>query len=407
MVSAVAVFVRVPSDARSSVVGVLLDLPGRAPFKAIRVPISPAIAYWSVVDAEYRPFELAEEWLFHLRFGVEMAEGTTQNYAGCVAHYLNWAAGFGFDLVSAAEKLSRYVFFLDREVITHGRGKGSRRQGGRINGILHAVRGMYRFGVTEKALPQSLLGVLYEVGDGPLLPTALSGGSGLRMKARVRHSKRQMHAPPVDAASLEEWEALLLAATHWRDRFLLLLPWVLGMRIGGVLGMRRSDLHFGPARYGKTCISGPHVHIVRRDNINRASAKHGHGDRGLPVPGVVLEFYERYLKERGAVPAAAWSDFVFVNLWHEPIGEPMKLHAIDPLLERLSAKAGLPHKISSHQFRHAATTRITENASLEVAQAIVGHRHLSTTQRYNHPSDERLRHAVEIAPATGLPEDAR
>ena len=371
----------------------------------MRVPISPAIAYWSVVDADYRPFELADEWLFHLRFGVDKAEGTTQNYAGCVAHYLNWAAAYGFDLVSAAEQLSRYVFYLDREVITRGRGAGSRREGGRINGMLHAVRGLYRFGVTERVLPQSLLGVLYEVGDGPLLPMSLSGGRGLRMPARVRHSKRQKTAPPVEAASVDEWAALLWAATRWRDRFLLLLPWVLGMRIGAVLGMRRSDLHFGPTRYGATCLDGPHVHIVRRDNINRASAKHGHGDRGLPVPSVVLEFYERYLKERSAVPAAAWSDFVFVNLWHEPIGEPMKLHAIDPLLARLSTKAGLPHKMSSHQFRHAAITRIAENESLEVAQEIAGHRQCTTTQRYNHPSDERLRRAVEMAPVS-LPVEA-
>jgi hypothetical protein len=44
----------------------------------------------------------------------------------------------------------------------------------------------------------------------------------------------------------------------------------------------------------------------------------------VEVPGWCPKFRERYQYERDGVVQAAGSDLVFVNLFHPPLGEPMK-----------------------------------------------------------------------------------
>jgi integrase/recombinase XerD len=44
------------------------------------------------------------------------------------------------------------------------------------------------------------------------------------------------------------------------------------------------------------------------------------------------------------------SAFVFVNLYRPPLGEPMKLHAANALLSRLSHHAG--QTVTPHMLRH-------------------------------------------------------
>lgn len=46
--------------------------------------------------------------------------------------------------------------------------------------------------------------------------------------------------------------------------------------------------------------------------------------------------YEVYRFDRDACRQARQSDYVVVNLYRTPLGEPMKLHAADELLRRLA-----------------------------------------------------------------------
>src|SRR5450759_400086 len=48
-------------------------------------------------------------------------------------------------------------------------------------------------------------------------------------------------------------------------RFLLVLLWFCGLRVGEALGLRRSDLHLVPTATTLGCSTpGPHVHVVAR-----------------------------------------------------------------------------------------------------------------------------------------------
>jgi hypothetical protein len=58
---------------------------------------------------------------------------------------------------------------------------------------------------------------------------------------------------------------------------------------------------------------------------------HAFGLRFLP-----RKCYEVYRLDRDACRQARQSDYVVVNLYRTPLGEPMKLHAADELLRRLA-----------------------------------------------------------------------
>ena len=373
--------------------------------RSFRVELPDGRAYWTVVDDAYLKVEVADRFLFDLRFGLDRSEGTTRMYAGELACFFRWCARTGRSLEEGATHLSSFVLAL-RTTPTARPGRGQGRPPGvaRINHVLAVAREFYKHAVAAGSVSAEVLTGLYEVADDRHLPAELRPeGGGLRYHARPRHRLRTERAAAPDAASEQEWEALLEAASSWRDRFLLVLLRFGGLRIGEALGLRRSDLHFSASSTSVGCkVAGPHLHVVRRDNPNRAWAK-SRDARVVPVGRWVLAYYDRYSQERLACPAADGSDFVFVNLSHAPFGAPMTASAVRQLFRRLSRRAGLVRPVHPHMARHLAGSELNDaGVPVDVAQALLGHRRLSSTQVYTHVSDRRLRDAVDSVEARGL-----
>ena len=364
--------------------------------KALRVELTDTLAYWTVVDDNWVPVALADAYLRHLRLGADRAEGTTRTYAGDLACYLGWCEASGRDLLSGASALGMFVVMLRTTPVARaGSGQGQVRSPGRINHILAAVREFYKHAVADRALNASVLALLFEAGDDRYMPADLRPeGSGLRYLARPRHVQRSRRARPVPVRR-EEAEALVRAARSWRDRFLLVLLWFCGVRVGEALGLRRSDLHLVPAAAALGCaVPGPHVHVVGRDNPNRARAKSG--GRAVPVRAEVLSCYDRYLAERDACPAAEGCDFVLVTLRHQPAGQAMSTNTVRKWLAALSARAGLDRVITPHMFRHAtATELLARGASIDVVKELLGHASIRSTEVYLHPDADAQRAAVD------------
>jgi len=365
--------------------------------KALRVELTDTLAYWTVVDDNWVPVALADAYLRHLRLGADRAEGTTRTYAGDLACYLGWCEASGRDLLSGASALGMFVVMLRTTPVARaGSGQGQVRSPGRINHILAAVRELYKHAVADRALNASVLALLFEVGDDRHMPADLRPeGSGLRYLARPRHVQRSRRAGRPVPVRREEVEALVQAARSWRDRFLLVLLWFCGVRVGEALGLRRSDLHLVPAAAALGCaVPGPHVHVVGRDNPNRARAKSG--DRAVPVRAEVLSCYDRYLAERDACPAADGCDFVLVTLRHQPAGQAMSTDPVRKWLAALSARAGLDRVITPHMFRHAtATELLARGASIDVVKELLGHASIRSTEVYLHPDADAQRAAVD------------
>jgi site-specific recombinase XerD len=363
-----------------------------------------------VVDDEYVKVAVADAFLFDLRFGADRAESTTRVYAGELAQFLGWCGRTGRSLEDGASQLSRFVLLLrTTPTVRSGAGQGRPPGAARINHVLAVIRELFKHAAAAGTVAGGVLAALYEVADDRNLPAELrSEGGGLRYRARPRHRLRAERSAGPKAASEAEWEALLTTAQSWRDRFLLVLFKFTGLRVGEALGLRRSDLHFTDSSTELGChVPGPHLHVVRRDNPNRASAK-SRDERVVPVGVWVLACYDRYMAERLGCPGADGSDFVFVNLFHGPLGAPMTDSAVRQLLARLGRRAGLARSVHPHMVRHLMATELAEaGVAIDVIQALLGHRWITTTQIYTHPSQRRMRDAVEALDAASHQRRAR
>jgi integrase/recombinase XerD len=370
--------------------------------RAFRIVLPDGRAYWTVVDDQYVKVVVADRFLFDLRFGCDRAESTTRLYAGELARFLAWCAQTGRSLEDGADHLSRFVLLL-RTTPTARPGSGQGRPPGaaRVNHVLAVVREFFKHAVAIRAVDGRVLAALYEVADDRHLPAELRPeGGGLRYRARPRHRVRAERTGRPDAAAQAEWEALLEAASSWRDRFLLVLMWFEGLRIGEALGLRRSDLHFAESSAQAGCrVPGPHLHVVHRDNPNGASAK-SRDPRVLPVGAWVLAYYDRYLQERLACPDADGCDFVFVNLFHRPLGAPMTASAVRQAFAAGSRRAGLARAVHPHMLRHSAAGEMVDaGTAIDVVQAVLGHRSITSTQVYARPGQDRMRDAVQAVEA--------
>jgi site-specific recombinase XerD len=374
--------------------------------RAFPVRMPSGARYWTVVNDELRTVPVADAYLRHVRFGRDDAESTTKSYAGAVVLYLLWCGLTGLDWRTAADRMGSFVLWLrhnptrgrDGEVSVVVAGPGARDVRGprRINAVLAAVRGFLAFAVDAGEAPARVLGQLYELADSRSLPAEARGEDGAwRLRMRARHRVR-VPTGRVERASDEHAVALLRACRSARDRLLVLLLCRAGLRRSEAVGLRREDIHFLVDASALGCeFPGSHLHIVRRDNVNGAWAKSRHS-RAVPVDRLVGQAHDQYVLERAGVPAAAGSDFVFVNLLRPPVGAPMKPDAVNGLFVALSRRAGLGVSVRPHTLRHAFASNVLDaGGALDEVQELLGHASVSSTQVYVHPDHGRLRAAVE------------
>lgn len=154
------------------------------------------------------------------------------------------------------------------------------------------------------------------------------------------------------------------------------------MRIGEVLGLRHENID-----------TAGRVKSVRpRRNANQARAKTG--ARDIQVAPRLVRLYADYLfDEYGPLDC----DYVFVNLWADPIGAPMTYANVIDLVTRLRARAG--GEFTPHRFRHTyATELLNRDVPAEVVQKLLGHASISTTiDTYSHLELRHVRASLENA----------
>jgi integrase/recombinase XerC len=76
----------------------------------------------------------------------------------------------------------------------------------------------------------------------------------------------------------------------------------------------------------------------------------------------------------------------------------MTVRAVQLMLKRHLALAGLPLDLTPHKLRHSfATHMLNAGADLRVVQELLGHEQLVTTQVYTHVSIARLKDVYDRA----------
>ncbi|MDQ6617422.1 MAG: site-specific integrase [Actinomycetota bacterium] len=369
-----------------------------ATFQAFRVLLRDDMELWTVVDDDYVEHGPAASFLVDCRLGRGFSPGTCRMYAGELAAFLTWLSGSDRSLEQGATDLSRFVALL-RTTATARRGSGQGRPPGaaRINHYLGAIREFYKHAVANRVVDGVVLAHLYQVADDRWLPADLRGdGQGLRYVAKPRHHLKPKRQERVKLCSDEEFEAMLGVCLNWRDRFLLVLLWFTGLRIGEALGLRRSDMHFCDDSTELDCrVRGPHLHVVPRENSNGARVK-SLDERWVPANHFVTAYHDRYWEERERCKAADACDFVFVNLWRQPLGAPIARFTGQELVPSLARRAGVHRSVTAHMLRHAmATTMIEQGTGTDVVQAILGQRSAHSTEIYLHANEKRKREAVD------------
>jgi integrase/recombinase XerC len=156
------------------------------------------------------------------------------------------------------------------------------------------------------------------------------------------------------------------AATACRDRLAMELLYGGGLRVSELVALN----------YGAIDFDGGVARVVGK----------GRKERLCPLGRVALAVAKKFRDEfaKHNAPASA----VLANA----DGGRMTIRAVQLMLKRYLALAGLPLDLTPHKLRHSyATHLLNAGADLRLVQELLGHAQLATTQVYTHVSVARLK----------------
>jgi integrase/recombinase XerC len=156
------------------------------------------------------------------------------------------------------------------------------------------------------------------------------------------------------------------AFTAWRDRLAMELLYGAGLRVSELVGL-------------------DHGSVDVEQGVARVMGK-GRKERVCPLGRAACAALRKFRGEFS--PGAAPTDPVLCN----PGGRRMTVRAVQLMLKRHLALAGLPLDLTPHKLRHSyATHLLNAGADLRIVQELLGHAHLVTTQVYTHVGIARLK----------------
>ncbi len=366
---------------------------------------------WTVVDGDYVEHPQAAAWLRALLDAQGRSVGTARTYAGRLALYLTWAGTAGVDPAApTVGQLASFARWLERTPSRkHRPGRQRRhvpdprvltlspaRSAATVEGILAAVVEFVRFGAGRGWCEPVVADRLSFRAELAFAPRGWDRGERTgRPVVNRRVVRRRRPERPPEILSRAQVEVLVDACSNWRDRFTVEALYGTGLRVAELCGLRLADLHLVPSARHLGCqVAGAHLHVVRReDNENAALAKSIY-PRVVPVTKDLVACHDAYRFCRDAVPAAAESDYLLVNLWRAPIGRALSTDAVERLFVRLSATAGF--RARPHMLRHTFASEVailTKDPAL--VKELLGHASVSSSDVYMHARWEDMRTAVE------------
>jgi len=344
---------------------------------------------WTVVGADSGAVGPVEAFLAHLH-AVERSPNTVRAYAHDLRDWFEFCDRSGLVWSGVRlEDVGRFVAWLrlapearnEPNVVALPTSASAGCSGATVNRKLSAVSAFYEFHQRHGVDLGDLLVTWQRRGSGggswrPLLAHLGSRPERTR-RIRLRADKRL-------PSTLDEGQVatVLASCERLRDRMLFTLLAESGLRVGEALGLRHDDID------AASCV----VSVVGRANANGARAKSG--SRQVPVPAGLIRLYSDYLHtEYGDLD----SDYVFVNLWADPVGAPLSYRSVYDLVLRLRTRTGIA--FSPHVFRHTyATGLLRRGVAVEVVSKLLGHASISTTgDTYSHLSIEDARRALVAA----------
>lgn len=283
--------------------------------------------------------ELIDRFLARLRGEVGVSPHTYAAYAADLARFATFVrARFA---IEDARRVSREVVLAFQSAEAE-RGVGARSQARRLS----TLRGLFRFAVEERILPDSPVADLRQPRLPRRLPSTLAEGEVPSL---------------LDAAAA--------SPTPLRDQALLEVLYGAGLRVSEAISLRLDAVFLG-------------------EQAVRVLGK-GDKERVVPLGRPACAALARYVEhERPRLVTVRRVHEVFVS----PRGRKLSRQAVFALIRRLAERAGIAGPLSPHGLRHAFATHLVERgADLRVVQTLLGHANISTTEIYTHLSRAHLR----------------
>jgi len=162
------------------------------------------------------------------------------------------------------------------------------------------------------------------------------------------------------------------AFTACRDLLAMELLYGAGLRVSELVALNHGAVELG-------------------EGVARVMGK-GRKERICPLGRTACAVLARFRDEYA--PAAGAGDPVLCT----PGGGRMTVRAVQLMLKRHLALAGLPLDLTPHKLRHSfATHLLNAGADLRIVQELLGHAQLVTTQVYTHVSIARLKDVYDKA----------
>jgi site-specific recombinase XerD len=168
---------------------------------------------------------------------------------------------------------------------------------------------------------------------------------------------------------VEQIQRFLASLNTYRDKAMLLLMVLAGLRKSEVLGMEVNDLN--PAK-----------------GTVRVRQGKGGRERVCCVTALFFQVLEHYLDEER--PSTA-EPRLFLALKGPRRGQPLSVSGLNTIIAHHRRLAKTP-ELNCHRLRHTCLTLLREaGMSLEALQQQAGHQNINTTRLYLHLSNQELR----------------
>jgi len=118
----------------------------------------------------------------------------------------------------------------------------------------------------------------------------------------------------------------------------------------------------------------------------------GRKERIVPVTAPALKRIKSYLEQRRQIlkdgARLGTAGPLFINLR----GKRITARSVHRIMKEMGLNAGLNKRVHPHELRHSFATHLLDSgADLRAIQELLGHKNLTTTQKYTHISLERLK----------------
>lgn len=165
-----------------------------------------------------------------------------------------------------------------------------------------------------------------------------------------------------------------------KEQALLSILMYCGLRVGELVQLIARDISF-----------------KQQDPVElriRASTTKTSVGRYVPIPKRCASFLDAYLDSHNeSPPYPSYDSFLFSGSGSR---SHMSVHGVEQLVSRISLQV-LGKRITPHVFRHTYATRLLKYSNVREVQLLLGHKKLSSTQVYTHPSIHDLTKSVNRA----------